>query len=93
VSSLGLIATNGLWAIGRPRAGLPADGCMLLSTIVLAWRLIALYGAFGAALAALLGTCIGTFLKIFALYRALALCREPLEAASSCHEFDACSGG
>jgi O-antigen/teichoic acid export membrane protein len=66
-NSLGFAAASGLWAIGRPRASLLADVSQMLSTIVAALLLVGTYGALGAALAALVGSIIGTLAKIATL--------------------------
>ena len=71
VGSLGLVAASGLWALGWPRAGVPSDVLMLLSTLVAAAYLVVPYGALGAALASLIGTSAGTVVKVAALVWAM----------------------
>jgi O-antigen/teichoic acid export membrane protein len=68
VGSLGYVAGSGLWALGQPRASMMADACMLVATLVSAFLLIGPYGPVGAALAALIGTTIGTALKILTVH-------------------------
>jgi O-antigen/teichoic acid export membrane protein len=69
--SLGFIAASGLWAIGKPRASMIADACLLVTTIVAAILLVGPYGALGAALAALIGSIVGMVAKVFTLDRLL----------------------
>jgi|GEM_PF-388312 len=66
-NSLGFTAVNGLWAVGRPRAGLPADLAQMAITLVAAMILVSPYGALGAALAALVGSIAGTLTKVATL--------------------------
>lgn len=69
--SLGYVAGSGLWALGQPRSSMIADACMLVVTLVSAWLLIAPYGPVGAALAAAIGTTIGTALKMLTVHLAI----------------------
>lgn len=71
VGSLGYVAGSGLWALGQPRASMIADACMLVATLVGAVLLIEPYGPVGAALAAVIGTTIGTAVKILTVHRAM----------------------
>jgi O-antigen/teichoic acid export membrane protein len=71
VGSLGFVAANGLWAIGKPRASMFADALLMVATIVAAVLLVGSYGALGAALAALIGSIVGMFAKGFTLDRLL----------------------
>jgi O-antigen/teichoic acid export membrane protein len=68
VGSLGYVAGSGLWALGKPRASMIADACMLAATLGAAWLLISSYGPVGAALAAVIGTTLGTALKILTVH-------------------------
>jgi O-antigen/teichoic acid export membrane protein len=83
-NSLGFTAVNGLWAVGRPRAGLPADIVQMAITLVTAAILVAPYGAFGAALAAFVGSIAGTLTKITTLH--LLLARIESDAEDSARE-------
>ncbi len=67
-NSLGFTAVNGLWAVGRPRASLPADIVQMVITLVAAAILVGPYGALGAALTALTGSIAGTLTKITTLH-------------------------
>jgi O-antigen/teichoic acid export membrane protein len=71
VGSTGFVAGSGLWAIGKPRAGLFADVCMLAVTLVLASLLVGPYGPVGAAISAVVGTTAGTAVKILTVIRAM----------------------
>lgn len=71
VNSLGVTAGNGLWAIERPQANFAADGCMMMSTIIAALALIGGFGAIGAAAAMLIGTSVGTLVRMATLQRAM----------------------
>jgi len=80
-NSLGFTAMNGLWAVGRPRASLPADLMQMVVTFASAAILVGPYGAFGAALAALAGSIAGTLTKV----TTLAWLMQSLEDAIPLH--------
>lgn len=79
VGSIGYVAGSGLWALEQPRASTIADTCMLVCTLLSAWLLIAPYGPVGAAIAAVIGTTVGTGLKLLTVCWAMES-HAPLEA-------------
>jgi O-antigen/teichoic acid export membrane protein len=84
VGSLGFVASSGLWALGQPRSSLLADICMLVATLVAAAFLVVPYGPLGAAVAALIGTSLGTVVKILTVHWMMESMRtEPVVAG--CH--------
>jgi O-antigen/teichoic acid export membrane protein len=71
VNSLGVTAGNGLWAIEKPQANFAADACVMASSLIAALALIPAFGVAGAAAAMLIGTSVGTVVRIATLQRAM----------------------
>ncbi len=71
VTSLGVTAGNGLWALDRPRANAAADAITILATVMAVWVLLPPYGVVGAALGALAGTTVGVLARVAVLLRLL----------------------
>lgn len=69
--SVGAVAGNGLWAIGRPADNFAGDVSAILATLLAACVLIAPFGVLGAAIAASLGYAFGVTVRIYALRRAM----------------------
>jgi O-antigen/teichoic acid export membrane protein len=63
VSSVGLTAGTGLWAIDRPQANLFGDACTLVITLVAAFCLVYPLAALGAAVAMLAGSVAGVAVR------------------------------
>lgn len=72
MGSLGMIAVVGLWVLGKQRSNFAIDVVVFASTIVSALCLVPTQGAFGAAVASLVGATIGTSIRAVLLHRALA---------------------
>jgi O-antigen/teichoic acid export membrane protein len=86
VSSLGLTAGNGLWAMERPQANFAADITALLTTLAATAWLVPLYHTQGTAGAMLIGTAAGMLVRTATLLRLLhesgmRAARETLRAA------------
>jgi O-antigen/teichoic acid export membrane protein len=71
MNGVGMVAGTGLWSIDQPRANFVADVCCLLATLVAAAFLIRPFGAFGAALAILVGTTTAALVRSITLARCL----------------------
>jgi O-antigen/teichoic acid export membrane protein len=69
VSSLGITAGNGLWALERPSANFAADLCSLTVTLAAAVALVPTLGVVGAAISTLAGTSAGTIVRLLTLRR------------------------
>ena len=67
IDALGLTASNGLWAIDRPAANLPADIAQLIVTLSAALWLVFPLGPLGIAIALVLGRSAGASLRWIAL--------------------------
>jgi len=72
-NSLGITVGNGLCAMDRPSANLPADVTNVVVTIAGAALLVAPLGALGAASAALAGTVAGSVVRAMTLRRMMAI--------------------
>ncbi len=75
VTSLGITAGNGLWAMDRPRANAVADVGTILVTVAAVLALLPLYGVIGAAVGALAGTAVGALLRVAVLLRLMTEAR------------------
>ena len=73
--SIGIVAGNGLWAVDRPRANFVADAATLVSTAAMLTVLVSCYGVVGAACGLLLGTLVGTIVRVASLWRAASEAR------------------
>jgi O-antigen/teichoic acid export membrane protein len=71
VSSLGLVAGNGLWAVDRPRTNFVGDIYCMLTTLTMSVLLIPRFGVLGAALTNLSGMTAGAVARIIVLHRYL----------------------
>lgn len=71
IQSVGLVAGNGLFALHQPRANFLADGCMAVCAFSLGVWLIPAYDVWGAALALLAGSLVGSVVRLFTLVRLL----------------------
>jgi O-antigen/teichoic acid export membrane protein len=69
MSSLGMVAGNGLWAIDQPRCNFVADVCCMATTLATAGVLIGSLGAVGAAIATLAGTTVAALVRTTTLVR------------------------
>jgi O-antigen/teichoic acid export membrane protein len=63
--SLQIVAGNGLWSIGRPKATFVPQLCVLVVTLGTAAALVGPLGPLGAALASLAGAVTGAALTTF----------------------------
>ncbi len=72
VTSIGITAGNGLWAMDRPRANAAADAGTIAVTVAAVLALLPPYGLVGAAVGALLGTTAGASLRVATLLRLMA---------------------
>jgi O-antigen/teichoic acid export membrane protein len=79
-SSLQMTGGMGLCAINRPRANLVADLCWTSATLLLAVVLVPSYGVFGASLATVAGTAVGTLARFAILMRALECLPDAVQA-------------
>jgi O-antigen/teichoic acid export membrane protein len=71
VSSMGVAAGNGLWAIHRPHENFAGDLVTLVVTVAALVPLVHPLGVLGAALAGLAGTTAGTAVRCYRLLRLL----------------------
>jgi O-antigen/teichoic acid export membrane protein len=71
-NSLGVTASNGLWAMDRPRANFTADVCTFAVAVSLMFCLVGPLGVLGAALATLGGTVAGVTVRWLTLARLMA---------------------
>jgi O-antigen/teichoic acid export membrane protein len=71
VSSLGLAAGNGLWAVDRPRDNFVGDIVCMSTTLTMAALLIPRFSVLGAALANLAGMTAGAVARMVVLQRYL----------------------
>ncbi|MBN1851696.1 MAG: lipopolysaccharide biosynthesis protein [Pirellulales bacterium] len=84
VTSIQIVAGNGLWAMERPQATLLPDTSSLAITLGTAALLVGPLGPIGAALAGLAGSITGAAMKLFTL---LWLIRSlPKDPALNCNE-------
>ncbi len=81
VTSLGIVAGNGLWAIDRPRSNFVADVCCMVVTLVAAVFLVFSWGVLGAALAILAGSVVATIVRVITLTRAIKSLDSPAVSA------------
>ena len=70
LSSLSVVAGNGLWAIDRARSNFIADIICSIGMLLVAAFLVAPLGALGAALATLVGNAAATIVRVVILMRA-----------------------
>lgn len=70
MSGFSVVAGNGLWAIDRARSNFIADICCAVGMIASAAVLVMPLGAFGAALATLIGNTAATVVRVAILLRA-----------------------
>ena len=90
LSSIGIVAGNGLWVVDQPRSNFIADAACLLVTLSVAAILVVPFGAWGAAAATLAGALAAALARCLTLARFLAaieLDSDPPPAAaisSSC---------
>lgn len=83
IGSLGMAANIGLWAIERPRASLPGDLVLCLTTLAMAFLLVSPFRALGAALAMLIGTTLGASTKIITLRAVMRPDPSPLSGVAA----------
>ena len=76
VSSVGLVAGTGLWAIDRPQANLAGDACTLVVTTATALCLIYPFAVLGAAIAMLVGSLAGVAVRSLTLLWLVARVRH-----------------
>ena len=69
ISSVSIVVGNGLCAMRRPKANVPADIATMLSTVAVSLALIPTFGIVGAAYAYLAGTTAGVLLRTITAYR------------------------
>jgi O-antigen/teichoic acid export membrane protein len=72
MNGLAVVAGNGLWAIGQPRATFAADVCGTFAALIGAALLIEPFGVLGAALAIFSGACTAAIARTIILARHFA---------------------
>lgn len=72
LSSIGSVATSGLWATERPKSGFAADCCTLIVTVTAAFSLIPPWGPTGMVVAILAGTTTGVVVVGLVLMKRLS---------------------
>jgi len=69
--SIEAVAGNGLWAVDRPRANLPADITNFAVAAAVGTGLVFVTGSWGVALGLCLGATAGAFVRFYTLTRVL----------------------
>lgn len=72
INTLNVVAGNGLWALDRPRDGLPADAMTFVSTALFAVMLVPPMGVLGAAISTSAAQAVGGIVRAAMLRKVLA---------------------